>query len=144
MEAEILSREDLDVTNLYGTLNLPDPGPCPYAETAHFEGYRSHVYLGNYNGWDAFLVHTVMEGYGVCVIGGSSFLWFEYAVVLCQGDETVLLNRAFERNIVTYEDVRKMAYYCYGEIGPSEDAILFPILINSDSGCCQWSELTSE
>ena len=145
VEEAILTRADLDDPYVFGALDLSDPGVCPHAGTPHLEGYEAHVFIGNYNGYDAFLAKTPMEGYWIFVIGGSSFLWGEYVVVLLKGEETILLDRAFERNLVTYEDVRKIAYYCYGETGPKAfpDPIM-PILYQATGKTCYtWSELVS-
>ena len=146
VEEAILSREDLDDPYIFGNLDLPDPGICPYAGTPHLERNDHHVYIGNYNGYDAFLVDTGLTLYSIRIIGGSSFVWTQYHVVLIKDGEKILLDQAFERNLVTYEDIRKIAYYCYGEAGP-KDVLepISPILRYAKGESCNiWSELVNK
>ena len=74
-------------------------------------------YIGTYNGYVAYFYETNVDAISTRVIEGITFfIWGMEHIVLVDEDEVYGLDEAYKRGIITYEDLRIIAWYCYGTI----------------------------
>ena len=73
-------------------------------------------YIGTYNGYVAYFYETNVDAFSYTLIEGISFILGMEYIVLVDEDEVYGLDEAYKRGIITYEDLRIIAWYCYGTI----------------------------
>ena len=107
-----------------GDQNLPPLGNSPYSGELLAEwGVYPVFYLGTHNGYAVYEIKTSLRGIGKKFIGGVPFWWGEVQAVACKDGAVYSLSLAYEEGILTYEDLRAIAWYWYGDVFPKDDYI---------------------
>ena len=121
-ESALLQREDLDDPFWYGGQNLPALGTSPCTEEQLKGTFcQPEDYLGTYNGCSVFYTEGNVRATWQSMFGGVMFWEGEYySFVAYKDGEHYYLGDAFNRGLLTYEDLRAVAYYLYGENFPED------------------------
>ena len=119
-EESILRREDLDDPYDLSGQDLPPLGECPYTEEdLSGTGFHPSDYLGTYNGYSVFKVRGVIRGMSKVQLAGVPFWWGDFYLFYAYKDgESITIDKAFNLGILTYYDLRAIAYYTYGDYFP--------------------------
>ena len=108
----------------FGGQNLSPLGNSPYSGELLAEwGVYPVFYLGTHNGYAVYEIKTSLRGIGKKFIGGVPFWWGEVQAVACKDGAVYSLSLAYEEGILTYEDLRAIAWYWYGDVFPKDDYI---------------------
>ena len=121
-EYAIRSRPDLDNPKWYGGQDLPPLGESPYSlETLKEWHVWVGKYLGTYNGYSVYMTNSPIRDHFHWVIGGVAFCQIDCGVYAVKDGEKIYLDKAYSQGILTYEDLRAIAYYWYGDSFPCDD-----------------------
>lgn len=127
-EAAILAGDGLDDPLRLDGQDLPPLGECPLSADELPDGLRADQYLGTYHGCSVFFYRDLSAADTTATrIGGVPFWHGEYyAFRAYQYGKVYRLEEAFLRGYLTYEDLRAVAGYAYGETFPEAPVTVSP------------------
>ena len=105
-------------SNLWNGQPIPPLEAPPSNELilAYISELHYPCYIGTYNGYAAYYYDTNEDSVRSVIIEGIHFIiGMEDIVFLAEGEE-YLLEKAYALGLLTYEDLRIIAWYCYGTI----------------------------
>ena len=106
----------------FGGQNLPPLGESPYSdEELKTNALSAESYLGTYNGYSVYFSSGAVRLTVLEWLGGVPFYTGETYTILTYKDGAVeLLRTTYNNGNLTYEDLRAIAYYMYGDVFPVE------------------------